>query len=383
MQMVIHNGTNDDPTGKAGVAHFLEHMICANSGKSLPEMINYFADEGGGFTANTNHYRTCYGFVAPTNSSKFDEFLEFWTNAVVVNPIENFFEREQGIIRSEIARSFPSAQVMQNNQTAHYLMFRGEPFGEAVSALGTKESFDSIKVDDLLLQKQKMYLPQNMDVVCVGGLSLEQVVRKIDNTALSLTKTGCANQLLMKTSIVPSLIQPRFVGECNDRQNMGVANVQKAFMFPGVLSFETAELAARVLSEKLLQSLREDRGLVYSVSAMAESFVGFTLLGLKATGFKNHELSQVEEVISDILETFRQDEDAFREAKHQQLVDYLVMDMNLKSILNNVVKDLVHFRRIKPLSEEVAVYESVEHKELAQFDPYFTPDNMFTYVAHK
>jgi predicted Zn-dependent peptidase len=236
MQLVIHNGTNDDPKGKAGIAHFLEHIICANSGKSLPQMINYFADEGGGFVANTNHYRTCYGFLAPLSSPKFDEFLHFWTNAVVVNPIEDYFEREQRIIRSEIARSFPSAQVMENNQTAHYLTFRGEPFGEAVSALGTKESFDSIGQDDLLLQRRKMYIPQNIDMVCVGGLSLEQVVQKIDKTALSWRKVGSANQPLQKTAEVPALIQPRFVGECNDLQNMGVTNVQKTFMLPGTLN---------------------------------------------------------------------------------------------------------------------------------------------------
>jgi predicted Zn-dependent peptidase len=138
-----------------------------------------------------------------------------------------------------------------------------------------------------------------------------------------------------------------------------------------------------MLSEKLLQSLREERGLVYSASAMAESFIGFTLFGLKATGFKNHVLGQVEEVITETLETFRHDVAAFGEARHKQLVSYLVVDMNLKNILNNAINDLVHHRQIKPLSEEVTAYESVEHQDLAQFDPYFTPDNMFTYIEHK
>jgi len=80
---------------------------------------------------------------------------------------------------------------------------------------------------------------------------------------------------------------------------------------------------------------------------------------------------------------FRLDVAAFEEAKHRLLVDYLVIDINLKAILNNAISDLIHHRRIISMADELCGYESLECADLAQLDPYLIQENMFTYIEHK
>jgi|AntRauTorckE6833_2_1112554.scaffolds.fasta_scaffold31576_1 predicted Zn-dependent peptidase len=381
--ILVHCGANDDPKGKSGIAHFLEHMICANSGKTLSQLRKYFANEGGSFLANTNHYRTCYGFMAPINSPKFDEFLAYWANATVVNPLVDYFESEQKIIRSEIARLFSSAQVMENRQTAHQLMFRGELQGQAFSSLGTKDSFEMIQLKDLHEQRRKMYVPQNMQVVCVGGLSLQDVVQKVNCSALSTVVKGRVNPILQKTTTVAPLIQSRYTGECHDAQKMGVTSLQKTFMLPGTASVQSADLAARVVSERLILSLREAQGLLYSANAEALKCIGYTLFHLSTPNFDAEHLGIVEQTISNVVANFCLDAAAFEEAKHQELVRYQTIDMNLASILKNAIADLVHHRRIISLADEHAASKSVKHSDMSKLSRYLTEDNMFTYVEHK
>lgn len=383
-ELVVLAGKVNDPTGKAGVSHFLEHMVCANSGKTLPEMQRYFAREGGSFGAVTNDYRTAYGFMAPLSSSKFYEFVDFWVQALLVTKIDNFFEREQKIIRSEIARDFPSITTMEARQKIVQLVFRSLPEGVAQSALGTVDSFEGINLDDLRAYKKQRYTPQNMHLVCAGGLSLDALLRRLADTPLVDSYEGTVRALPKSLDVVPKPEQLRFEADFSEGACMGVASIHKTIMLPSSVSLQQAELFARMLSEMLMQQLREERGLVYNAGARIDRGFGFHMLSVNATDFTASDIAAVESVMNDTLfSAVESASETFDEVSHEQSVDYLVYDPTIAGVHRSAATDLVMQGRIIPLTEEQKLYAEVTYPSMVALRPYLKSENIFTHVELK
>src|SRR5690606_14210003 len=77
--IMIHSGARQDPEGKAGLAHFVEHIVNQNGGMSGEEVQDFFADHGGYVNLGaTGFLDTHYGFFAPANTSVLAQSFEIF-----------------------------------------------------------------------------------------------------------------------------------------------------------------------------------------------------------------------------------------------------------------------------------------------------------------
>lgn len=381
--VVFRCGLYDDPVGKAGVAHFIEHMICANSGKTLNELREFLGRDGGQIVANTSTYRTCYGFKALVDSGRFVEYLDFWGQAVFERPLERHFSREQNVIRSEINRKAANEMLRRHFERKHQFIFHGLHEGAAPSPLGTRESFDAITLDDLCEQRKRCYVPQNAHLVCVGGLSVEAVVQSVQQSIWAQTVAGETKPPFEKSADVP--LRPERYLEADLSQGLGgkAATFSQVAVLSGAMSIDAAQFAAQMIGIQLTEQLREQRGLVYSANAGAHEMANFLSFGLSANSFPREKLSEVQKVVTEVFETYHTDTDLFEQLKARAIASVKGADQNYKKICTNVLSDLVMYGRIKTGQEELEEIEVVTLADVRQMAQDVDPETFAFIVEYQ
>jgi len=67
--LLVHTGAMNDPAGKEGLAHFVEHVVSSNSGMNSQEIDDFFSECGGGVNlGSTSHQGISFNFVLPNEA---------------------------------------------------------------------------------------------------------------------------------------------------------------------------------------------------------------------------------------------------------------------------------------------------------------------------
>lgn len=382
-QVAYRSGMVDDPEEKAGVAHFLEHMICANSGMTLPEMTDFFGADGGDIVANTNYYRTNYGFKSLTDSGRFAQYLDFWARATLNTPLSDHFEREQEVIRKEINRKAPNHMILEHRERVHRMAFRGLSEGKSRSSLGTRESFDRITLDDLNMQRNDRYVPQNAHFVCVGGMPLEEVVKYLEESWLGESMKG--EDILPFT---PLLVLPPRTSEYHEADlsagnSLGSCTINKMWLVPGNVSFELLNIASVMLTRELKGELREKHGLVYATSATCVDLPTFSIFSLSASDFLKVEKDRVSELLCRVLGKFASDKSVFEVVKERRRAQVLSADQNLSAIMRSATDALVENGMIWTRHSQLEEIAAVQFSDLSVLRDALRESESFTVTEHK
>jgi len=156
-----------------GIAHFLEHQLFEDKEKSI---FDKFADLGASANAFTNFDSTNYLFSSTEN------FNESLINLIdfVQDPYfsEDNVEKEKGIITQEI-------KMYQDNPywRSYFNLLSGLYINHPVKndIAGTVESVNSITPEELYICYYNFYLPSNMDLILIGDIDAEEVLKLIKN----------------------------------------------------------------------------------------------------------------------------------------------------------------------------------------------------------
>jgi zinc protease len=168
------NGSADDPIGKSGIAHFLEHLMFKGT-HSHPqgEFSNLVAELGGqenAFTSydytayfqriGTQHLGTLMGFEA-------DRMTNLVLSDEIVAP-EREVVLEERRMRTE---NDPSAQLDEAVQAA---LFPHHPYGTPI--IGWGHEIETLGREDALNYYHRFYTPENAVLIVAGDIDAETVV---------------------------------------------------------------------------------------------------------------------------------------------------------------------------------------------------------------
>jgi secreted Zn-dependent insulinase-like peptidase len=167
-------GSASDPENRAGLAHFLEHMLFLGTEKypDPNDYLNFIAQHGGSRNAYTAKEHTNYFFDIENKSLEpmLDRFSQFF-----ISPLFNpeFVEREKNAVHSEYlgkiktdGRRFYAAIQQAFNPKSPYAKF-------SVGSLETLADHENNLVrDDLLTFYQTHYSANKMRLVVLGNESL-------------------------------------------------------------------------------------------------------------------------------------------------------------------------------------------------------------------
>jgi len=231
----VNTGSRDESPGVNGVSHFLEHMMFKGSSKYTWMDVNRIFDEmGANYNAYTSQENTAYfANVLPEFTEKTIEHLSHLMRPAIRT---EDFETEKKVILEEIKMYLdePGHRIYEALMKTH---FGNHPL--SMSVLGSSESIEKLKRDQMAKYFQRRYGPGNTILAASGKLDFKRLV--------ALAKKYCGS---WERSRAPrDQKPPRF---SRHRKSMIDPKLKRQYtmaMMPGPSAQDERRFAARVLAD--------------------------------------------------------------------------------------------------------------------------------------
>ena len=264
LAVYIKVGSRNDPPGKSGLSHFLEHMLFRGTQdfSSSREIENAFEAIGGAPNAATDAESTCYySRIHPAHIGRGMEIFA----SMLLRPLLDGIEIEKRIITEEAREDLNEQGVEINPDTiVSRLLWPGHPLG--LPTIGTLESINGVCREDLSAHLQAYYRPSTAVVVVSGPV-------RSHNVFAAAAEVFGAWQPGAVPGVTPAVKRQMSPQLCFVQDSDSQMNLQLAFLgIPrGDARFTALRLLRRVLagggSSRLYLRLREELGIIYSVEA--------------------------------------------------------------------------------------------------------------------
>ncbi|MFH1027603.1 MAG: pitrilysin family protein [Pseudomonadota bacterium] len=257
-------GGRNDPPGKQGISHFLEHTLFRGTKEfaSSLEIENAFEAIGGAPNAATDAESTCYySRIHPDHVRKGLEILA----SMLMRPLLEGIDIEKRIIAEEAREDLNERGEEINPDTiASRLLWPRHPLG--MPTIGTLESIAAISKEDLQTHLQRYYIPTGAVVVIAGPVRSHEVFAAAGDVFGNWQ--GDVSPPVVAPTKRHATPQIRFVRDSDSQMNLQLA-------FLGIRRGDPRFMALRLLrrllagggSSRLHLRLREELGIVYSVEA--------------------------------------------------------------------------------------------------------------------
>jgi predicted Zn-dependent peptidase len=268
LNLWVKTGSAMESDAINGMAHFLEHMIFKGTQKLISGEFERRIEERGAVTnaATSQDYTHYYTTTAPKD---FAELAPLQID-VVCNPSipDDAFERERLVVLEEIRRSEdnPRRRISRHvMETA----FDSLPYRRPV--LGPEAVVAQVKPQQMRDFHAHWYQPQSITAVAVGNLPVEELVEII---AEEFSKNY--QQTTNKLTSIAAITEPAFTEivrrEVVD-ETLQQARLVMMWRVPGLMELDETyalDVLAGILghgrTSRLVRDLREERGLVSSIS---------------------------------------------------------------------------------------------------------------------
>jgi predicted Zn-dependent peptidase len=257
-------GSRYETAKDSGVSHFLEHMLFKGTQNypTAADITTPIDAVGGDFNAFTSKENTQYYIQAERHH--FDLAFDLLTD-MALRPLmkEEEVEKEKGVVIEEINMYDDNPGAVADN-ALDSVMWPESALGWDV--LGSKESVSKFSRGQIFKYKERYYQPSNIILGVSGNFDEKKVLEKISH-----------NWGALKNIAVPKLKrvadkqnQPRF--KCIDRktQQAHIALGFKSFAHDNPSNYASYLLAILLggnMSSRLFTTIREERGLAYSIGA--------------------------------------------------------------------------------------------------------------------
>lgn len=172
--IIINSGSRDEKEEKAGLAHFIEHLIFKRTEKrNTNQILNRLESVGADLNAYTTKEYTCIhaSFLNPY----LDRTLELFNDIVFHSTFpEEEMEKEKSVILDEIASYLdqPEEAIYDDFED---LVFSGHSLGRNI--LGTTGSVEGITQKDIHQFIKENYHTDRIVVAVLGNYSLNKVAK--------------------------------------------------------------------------------------------------------------------------------------------------------------------------------------------------------------
>jgi zinc protease len=170
-------GSVDEPPGKTGLAHFLEHMLFKGTDRFPKGQIDQLAFMAGGHAnAETGEDCTHFWFMFPADH--WELALQIEADRMTLTRLDaDEVEAERKVIGEERAREIesPQARLDQMHELTSYLK---HPYRNPV--LGWPEDVARISLDDLMSFYESHYRPDGAVLVVAGDVEPAAALEKIE-----------------------------------------------------------------------------------------------------------------------------------------------------------------------------------------------------------
>lgn len=374
---VIHSGAEQDPVGREGLAHFVEHMINANAPLPNDELLSFFTNSGGWVNLGVTGYDcTQFSFFVPADSMIIRQALSLFGTMLLHTQLTELIEREREVIRSEFRMNFPLAIKYELRKREREALYAGHWLERFVRPIGHLESIAEINHSDLQSFYDTHYTPANMTVVGVGGMSLSSLTSLVANSPFAAPKPGKRTPLPLSVAAVdpPKELHYEFHYSTHISSSANANEYQCDAVIPGVVNQYALTLVSEMLDHLIHQEVRLSRSWSYRTECAWHDFRHFYEFSINCAALPLEAVDDVEGVIADCIESIPSRQDLFLDCKQRKLARSRMFDGSGRKIFNESLDDIGSYHRIKSLAEIDAGYCWLTLDDVVEILPHLKPD---------
>ncbi len=358
----VGSGSQYETRQQGGISHFIEHMLFKGTKKRTAREIAEAMDAvGGQLNAFTSKECTC--FYAKVVDENLPLAMDVITDIVLNSVISTQeLEKEKGVILEEIsmAEDSPEDLVSELIMMAH--------FGDQTLArpiLGTEESVGGLNRAKLLNYYKKFYRPENAVLALAGNYDWDAVL-KLATECLGSWEKGEPGPSYKTKPAKPQVI----------RREKEIEQLHLTLGYPGVpqdsdeiypLSILNSVLGG-AMSSRLFQTIREERGLAYTVYSYPASYSDIGIFAIYAGTSLDH--------AEEVLKLIRQEVDRivrdgltmqeFEQARAQLKGSYILGLESTSSRMNALGRRKLLLNAEQTEEEVIAKIDAITYDQVAQ-----------------
>jgi predicted Zn-dependent peptidase len=351
----VRSGSRHERDELNGISHFIEHTLFKGTRNRTARQIAVDSDAiGGNVDAFTSREVAGYYVKALDDhlSRAFDLLADLVT-APLFEPSE--LDRERNVILEEIkmVEDTPDDLV---HEVFIAKFWPGHPLGRSI--LGTAQTLSTFDHDRVSGYFSEVYTPRNLVIAGAGNLEHERFVEMVSryfgrindqpfelvaSPPLPTAHRTVINKDLEQTHLVLGLRCPPMVSE--DRYSVLVLNV----------------ILGGGMSSRLFQTIREERGLAYSVYSAMNTYTDAGYLSVYAATSPEQVTQVVELTLHefDKLKSEEVDEAELLRAKDQLKVSMMLGLESTSARMSNLARQQIFFGRQFTLDEIIARIDGV------------------------
>ena len=271
----IGAGSRDETDAKAGLSHFIEHLLFkGTTSYSAQQIAEIFDGLGGELNAATSREHTVVYARVPDD--KLEVALDVM-GEMVFAPAFAELDAEREVVLEEIAMYEDQPQELVHDLISE-ATFGTHALGRPV--IGRADVISSVTRRSISGYHRSMYVPGNVVVAAAGNLKHDELERLL--LRLQRRSPGAARGPRVRPALVkappPSL---RFQRKDTEQYHVCIAA-------PGIARSDRRRFAASLLdgilggsaSSRLFQEIREKRGMAYAVYSFASQYTDTGQIGV-------------------------------------------------------------------------------------------------------
>ncbi|HXR12192.1 MAG TPA: pitrilysin family protein [Gaiellaceae bacterium] len=290
----IGAGSRDERDERAGVSHFIEHLLFKGSRSyDAQQIAETFDAMGAELNAATSREHTVVYSRIPDRHT--EDALRVMTDMVFA-PAFSELDQEREVVLEEIAMYEDTPQELVHDLFSE-AVFGGHALGRPV--IGTAGVISSVSRRAVAAYHRSMYTPGNIVVSAAGNIQHDRFVsllERFERTSVAAARTAPRLRRPLTQAPPPSV---RFQRKDTEQYHLCLGA-------PGISRSDRRRFAASLLdsilggsaSSRLFQEIREKRGMAYAVYTFAAQYTDTGLIGIYV-GTREENLASCVEICSE------------------------------------------------------------------------------------
>jgi predicted Zn-dependent peptidase len=345
----VRRGSRHEPVKLNGICHFIEHTVFKGTHRRTAYDIAVESDRlGGHLDAYTSHEVT--GFTLKIVDAALPQAFDLLADMLLAPRFdEHDLQLEQRVIIEEMKMVEDSPEEFLG-ELFNAAYFPDHALGRPIE--GTAETVSSFNHERTARFHAQAFAPSNLIIAAAGNVAHEQLVELATRACANIEAAAHASE--PDATAPPQPAAPIFAER---KQELEQAHLILATPWPSARHEDryAASLLASVIgggtSSRLWQSIREERGLAYSVGAAAANYTDVGVFQIYA----GTSPAQVNEVLDLALAELRRivrvhvGADELRLAKDQAIASILLSLESTSARAGTLARqEIIHGRHIAP-----------------------------------
>lgn len=296
----VASGARFEQPHQIGISHLLEHMVFKGTEKyNALQLALCMESKGGDINAFTAREHTC--FHTTSLSEDLDLSVDVLSQLTAFARFdESEFKKEKGVVQQEILMAADDLEEYVYD-LYYEKIFPKNSLGYQI--LGSTESVESLSIADIQSYYDQYFVPENMIVTAAGNVDHDEFVSSVQK---HLDQKQWNSSSKSQELVTPPVVSIKDFHQKDCEQfhiivGFPACSYSDDNRFNG---FVVNTALGGGMTSKLYQSVREERGLVYSIFSMLNTFTDTGIQTIYAGTEKKH-VNEVVDLIHKELKTLR------------------------------------------------------------------------------